>query len=341
MPFKILLNTLWLLFAAEGAARLAEWIHPPVDDLTFEYAPYRMLKMSRAPWRLNRDGFRARELETYRHSFLVEFLGGSVCLGVGTNPGPTVPERLEGALHRAGLARAEVLNLCQGGATSAQELAIFLEYGLPLAPQVVLSFDGANDVMHPQPIGEDTAANLPYRDREMRARMNGNDGLDHLALARVAARLAIRWGRPVTVKDDGVPEAAILDSYIATLSATRTLTEAQGGFYALLLQPTLHYEKPWSAEESAMWHARRPADAETLTRLIRDRYGAARQAVASWAPFYDLTPVFAHTAAAIYSDSVHFSGPQGYAMLFDELVRQGLVDRIGARYRGWEHAWPQ
>ncbi len=118
MTFKVFLNTLLLLLGSEGAARLAEWVHPPASDLTFEYAPYRMLKMSQAPWRLNRDGFRARELETYRNSFLIEFLGGSVCLGVGTNPGPTVPERLEIALHRAGLARVEVLNLCQGGATS-------------------------------------------------------------------------------------------------------------------------------------------------------------------------------------------------------------------------------
>src|SRR5579862_7429137 len=108
---KIFLTTLLLLLGSEGIARLAEWIHPPGDDLTFEYAPYRMLKMSHAPWQLNRDGFRARELATYSHSFLVEFLGGSVCLGVGTNPGPPVPERIELALHQAGLARAQVLNL--------------------------------------------------------------------------------------------------------------------------------------------------------------------------------------------------------------------------------------
>ncbi len=82
-----------------------------------------------------------------------------------------------------------------------------------------------------------------------------------------------------------------------------------------------------------MWRGRRPADAETFSRLIRDRYGTAREAVASWAPFFDLTPVFAHTGATIYSDSVHFNGPQGYAMLFDELERQGLVKQIAARYR--------
>ncbi len=87
-----------------------------------------------------------------------------------------------------------------------------------------------------------------------------------------------------------------------------------------------------------MWRARRPADAEAFSHLIRDRYGAAREAVASWTSFYDLTPVFAHTAAAVYSDSVHFRGPQGYAMLFDELERKGLVDQIVTRYQTWDHS---
>jgi hypothetical protein len=341
MTLKIILNTLLLLAASECTARLAEWMHPPSAELSFEYAPYRMLKMSHAPWPLNRDGFRARELETYRQSFLIEFLGGSVCLGVGTDPGPSVPERLEAALHRAGYVRAEVVNLCQGGATSAQELAIFLQYGLPLAPQVVLSFDGANDVMHPQPIGEDDAPNLPYQDREIRARMSGDTALTHLAALRVAARLTARWNPPKRVTGNSVPEADILTSYHQTLSIVRILTEQQGGFYALLLQPTLHFEKPWSAQEAAMWRTSHPTGAEDLSRVIRDRYCTAREAVASWAPFYDLTEVFAHANATIYSDSVHFRGPVGYAMLFDDLARQGLIAQIGLRYRAWERQWPR
>src|SRR5260370_24782958 len=185
----ILLNTVLVFALAEGAARIAEWVHPERPDMTFGYAPYRMLRMTRAPWPLNREGFRARELESYRGRFLVEFLGGSVCVGVGTNPGAPLAERLEAELHRAGLARAAVLNLCQGGATSSQELAIFLEYGLPLAPRVVCSFGGANDLMHPRPVGEDDAANLPYHDAELRARFEGTlagDLAPHLALLRVA-----------------------------------------------------------------------------------------------------------------------------------------------------------
>lgn len=350
----IVLNTLLLLALAEGGARLAEWIHPQRADVAFEYAPYRMLKMSKAPWPLNREGFRARELETYHGGFLIEFLGGSACLGVGTDPGPTVPERLEQALHRAGLVRAEVLNLCQGGATSAQELAIFIQYGLPLAPQVVLSFDGANDLLHPRPIGEDAGANLPYDNAGLEARVNGQDILSHLALARVASRIALRWWGQ-RAGGEAIPESAILNSYFYTLSVVRTLSESRKASYAVLFQPVLHYEKPWSAEEAAAWRGIHPRGGDKISHAIRERYTLARGAIAQWAahtgtPLYDLTDVFASTADTIYSDSVHFRGPRGYALVFDDLARRGLIERIATQYRDWERTeessqegrvWPQ
>jgi lysophospholipase L1-like esterase len=337
----IALNTIILLALAEGVARLAEWVHPAGDAVTFAYSPYRMLKMSQAPWPLNRDGFRARELETYHDSFLIEFLGGSVCLGVGDDPGATVPERLEAALHQAGLARVMVLNLCQGGAASAEELAIFVEYGLPLHPQVVLSFDGANDVLHPRPVGDDNAPNLPYLNAQLEARVNRQDGVSHIALARVAARMAARFAAPAPAQSPPVPESAILDSYLYHLAAVRTLAEADHCFYAVLFQPTLHLDKPWSAEETAMWNPRRPRDAAPLTRLIRERYGHAREAAAQWADdegvaLYDLSSTFSNINQTVYSDSVHFRGSSGYELLFAQLERSGLIARIRARYREWE-----
>jgi hypothetical protein len=337
----ILVNTFLLLVLFEGAARVAERIHPGGDAVAFAYSPYRMLKMQRAPWALNRAGFRAQELDTYGNSFLIEFLGGSVCLGVGDRPGETVPERLEHAMHALGLTRARVLNLCQGGATSAQELSILIEYGLPLHPQAVLSFDGANDMLHPRPIGQDAAANLPYENQQLQARVDGRDGLAHFALARVALRLTTRFRSPLATQQEPVPTAAILDSYLYHLSLARTLTEANHGLYAVLLQPTLHLDKPWSPEESTLWSAARPRDTAPLSQLIRDRYSQARGAATQWAAsngatLYDLTRVFAKAPEPLYSDSVHFRGPRGYELLFAELQRQGLVTRLRERYREWE-----
>jgi hypothetical protein len=336
----ILCNTLLAMVLAEGAARIAEWLHPESAEIRFAYAPYRMLRMVKAPWALNRDGFRAKEPEAYRDKFLIEFLGGSACLGVGTNTGRIIPDRLQDALHSAGFRAASVLNLCQGGATSAQELVIFLQYGYPLSPQVVLSFDGANDLMHPYPTGEDDAPNLPYRDREMRAQFD-HSFLPHLALTRVAARIARRGADPSARFDLAVEPVKIYRSYIDALDAVRLLTVAHGGVYAVLLQPSLHHEKPWSVQETEMWRERRPMDGAQVSSYVRELYGGAVSTLRQWSmdtgtPFYDLSRVFARTPETVYSDSVHFTGELGYELLERELVRQGLVERISEQYSVWE-----
>jgi hypothetical protein len=238
--------------------------------------------------------------------------------------------------------RARVLNLCQGGAPSGQELAIFLEYGLPLSPQVVLSFNGANDLMQPRPLGLGDAANLPYRDREIRAQFEGAHGIaGHLALGRVAARLAQRLPAPAQRIEDAVPPGDILNSYLYVTEVVRTLTESQGGLYAVMLQPTLHYEKPWSDSERAMWARKRPVNAEELSKWANGLFRQARLALRAWssetgASFYDLTGVFAQTHDTIYTDSVHFTGSAGYQMLAEELARQRWIERIAERYRAWE-----
>ena len=330
----------------EGGARIAEWIHPFRPDLSFRYAPYRMLRMEKAPWPLNREGFRAREFDRYQGLFLIEFLGGSVCLGVGTNVGKTLPERLEEALHQSGFERAAVVNLCQGGASSAQEFAIFAEYGLPLDPQVVISFDGANDLLHPQPVGDDEAPNLPYLNAEARARVDGDgEWLSHMAAVRVAARLGGHWRGRRTHKGPGVRTEAIVGSYLYTLGLTRTLAESRGALYAVILQPTLYVAKPWSPQETKMWSARLGEDREGIARQSATRYRAASLALANWGnqnqvPVYDLSHAFEHWNGNVYSDSVHFSGPQGYEVLFEQMRLRGLLGRIAAQYGNWDAKRP-
>lgn len=340
---QVLLNIALLVAATEGGARLIERWWPAAEDVIFDYAPYRMLKMTAAPFALNSDGFRAAEWNAYRGKFLVEFVGGSACLGVGADPGAPLPERLEAALRHAGLVHAAVVNLCQGGTTSAQELAILIEYGLPLRPQVVLSFNGANDLLHPRPMGEDDAPNLPYHHREMQARFDGHHGwLDHLAVRRVSDRIARRLPMPAALlAPPGPPVAprAIFDSYVYVTQAERALAEAGGALFAVLLQPSLHYAKPWSAEERGMWAARHPKDADSASAYACGLFEQLRvEAAASGLPLYDLTQVFRDTPATVYSDSVHFRGATGFQMLEEELERQGIVAAIAERYQVWARA---
>jgi hypothetical protein len=225
-------------------------------------------------------------------------------------------------------------------------LAIFLEYGLPLRPQVVISFNGANDLFHPQPLGDDPGANLPYHDREMRALFAGmHSWSEHLGIKRVSDRLYRRLNEgseAMYSKPRGmVAPGTILESYFYTTEVIRALTEEQHGLYGLILQPALHYAKPWSSEEAAMWKQRRPHDAQSATDYAHGLYAQARTAAAVWsaksgAPLFDLTEAFAETPGTIYSDSVHFKGETGFRILEQELERRGLIQAIRERYKAWE-----
>jgi len=165
----------------------------------------------------------------------------------------------------------------------------------------------------------------------------------HLALARIAGRLIHRV--PAASAAPAVPLSNILHSYEYTLGVTGTLAESRGALYAVLFQPTLHFAKPWSPQEAGMWRGRRPQDGEAMSRGVRDLYAGAAAELARWAAarnlmLVDLTHTFERTPETIYSDSVHFTGERGYAMVFEEIERRELLARIAERYRAWERRAP-
>ena len=151
-----------LLLAVEAIARVAE-------------------RAAAAPVAGNRSG----AVDRYRASFLIEL--------VGTQCGD-LPRRLEDGLRRAGLSRIAVLNVCDA------ERA-FLDYGLPMAPRVVLTMEGS-------PLRRETAqplAMLRWADRFHAARARG-------------------WST-----------AAEVNSAVYRAEVERVLTQSQGGWFAVLL----------------------------------------------------------------------------------------------------------
>ena len=109
----------------------------------------------------------------------------------------------------------------------------------------------------------------------------------------------------------------------------------------VMFQPTLHFAKHWSGEESKMWRRLRPGNGEEMSHRAAALYAAAIPELDQWARagqtrVLDLTRVFENTAETVYSDSVHFAGERGYAMLSAEIARQGLLGEITQKYRAWE-----
>jgi lysophospholipase L1-like esterase len=345
------LNTLLLLALVEGAAALVEAVRPRKDPnlLSFAYSPYRMLKSATAPWPINSDGFRARELSTYdRSRFTVLFLGGSVCVGWGGENGDPLSALVEAELHRRGLTRAQVINLGQGGAVSRQELDILVDYGLPLHPRVVVSFNGANDWFHPLPMGNDRAPNLPNHDALMRGLWERNEKgpiaalVDHSHAVSVLQRVRERMARDrrSAGSEAVVPIDDVVSSYFTAMDHARALLEPLQATHIVAIQPTAFMGKSLSPEEEAFQNATySPFQVDHARRLIaRVRERARIRAQNPATPTYDLSDALAGEAGTLYLDSVHFGNAKGYPLLLQALVQQGFFDEVRRVYEGWERS---
>ncbi len=344
-------NCLLAFFLLNVGAYVVERIHPePGLGPDFDYAPYRMMKHVHAPWPLNEDGFRAPSLKataaTASEHFNIVFLGGSVCLGVGGDNGAPLPDLLEEALHHQGLKQARVLNLCQGGAVTGQELAILLQYGLEQRPSLVVSFDGANDLMHPAPIGFDEKPNLPYLNKEMSALWsqvkNGSSFILPLMQTPIAhlVRRTIKHihFHPAAEAVNSADE--IVDSYIQGLDLATRISTSYHIAHAVVLQPVLYRGKKLHPQELAKVADiyQDPGRVSVRANLI---YALAVEKLRHWsktsgATFYDATQTFKDVDGPIYVDSVHYGVPQGYQLVLATLKQQGFLTYVEQLYRKWE-----
>jgi len=357
IAFSVVFTTFILfLLMVEGAAFVAMKLRgtpkPNAPLLKFDYAPYRMMKTVQAPWPINEAGFRAKPLQSYLarpdESFRIVFLGGSVCAGYGGDTGPVLPDLLQERLHELGLAGTEVINLAQGGAVSAQELAILIQYGLKLQPEIVISFNGVNDLGHPSPIGSDEEPNLPYFDARMREMWQDakrpsfwSAFYTRTSTGQMPARIyhkLLRAGFFGGSKKKVVPVDGVVASYVRTMDLTRRLTAAYGIKHVVVLQPVALVKKPMSPEELRYV---REFDLLNFQERFQALYQKSAEALHSLSPdgefrtFYDLAGAFRDEERTVYLDGTHFVNRIGYPRLLEVLEEQGLIEQISREYRRW------
>lgn len=352
----VLTTFIIFLLLVEGAAFIAMKLrgiqHPDAPLLKFDYAPYRMMKTIQAPWPINEEGFRAKPLRSYLarpdESFRIVFLGGSVCVGYGGDTGPVLSDLLEERLRELGKTQVEVVNLGQGGAVSAQELAILIQYGLKLQPKIVLSFNGVNDLGHPSPIGLDEEPNLPYFDARMREMWRDTKRSFWSALytrtssgqmpTRIYHKLR-RAGFFGGIKIKEVPVESVVASYVGMMDLTRRLAAAYDIRHAVVLQPVALVDKPMSdqelryAEKAGLLSFR-----ERFQALYRQTAEALHAASSGgdFRSFYNLVGAFREEKRTVYLDGAHFVNRIGYPRLLEVLEEQGLIEQIAREYRSWE-----
>jgi len=207
-------------------------------------------------YRTNELGLRGSEiaLEPTRPRAIV--VGGSAAFGLRVPELSTFAARLE-----ARLAGVEVLNAGVSGYLSAQELALVVTRLLDLGPDVLVVFDGWNDVYDPywwSRFGDGERAhpgvNNGFRTMEDRlVRYHEIEQEPLAALFEVGRTLVrrssvfgalARWLRPEPGGDSGgslgaAQRSAIANGYVANLRKLRDLTAARGIGLLVVVQPEL------------------------------------------------------------------------------------------------------
>jgi lysophospholipase L1-like esterase len=130
-------------YDAEGDGTYSKYVPGEVKRLTSEATGETVTV------RINSHGFRGRDFGVEKPAGVVRVvtLGGSSTFGFGVGDDETYPAQLERVLNQrsGGAPRYEVVNFGVPHSTSSNILAMFLAEGLPLDPDVVTFYEGAND----------------------------------------------------------------------------------------------------------------------------------------------------------------------------------------------------
>lgn len=240
--------------------------------------------------------------------------GGSAMWGTGARDEFTIPSYLSKKLQEHGL-DVWITNFGESGYVSTQEvIALMLELQKGNVPDVVIFYDGVNDVFSAFQQG---AAGLPqneYHRIESFNQLNWRSQiLEKLALYRAARGLVVAvQGKPVP-KDDARLVDAVLDVYFNNYQIVNALAK-QYGFTALFYwQPTIYTKPTLSAWERQEMN--RYGEAEFMRRAYR---AFAERAKPN--NVFDLSNAFDGEAGTVFIDAWHIS-EAGNARIADLMIQ--------------------
>jgi lysophospholipase L1-like esterase len=310
----------------------------------------------------NDNGFRIDEdvvIPKPENEFRVFVLGGSTVL-LGSPLSNTIPGVIETDLRAGGLKQARVYNFGVVSFVSAQELALLVHRLVTLKPDLVIAYDGGNDLYEPwfydprpgypfnffvweaalAPIQrpstrtladfvEDSALSrflLDPKERQNRIRLRD---LRH----KVAYRSA-RWKRE------------IVQAYTSNVVAMCRFSRANGILFASFFQPTLHYSLNLDArhKELAEGGGLNQDTGGQLTQGMLEERAGVRVAFANGIPpdeqdpgcrFNDLSDIFAQQGSEYYWDLIHVDNRGnrviGSQIAKDLLAWDALRSRVAER----------
>ncbi len=265
----------------------------------FEYRPY--VGFSPLP------GFRPMP-SPEKKAFRVFFIGGSVM----ENSARSAVRDVEQDLIRRGC-KVEIINAGRSAYVTGQEVILTLMELVPLQPDLVIAFDGYNDISR---VEEGEAPGHPEYTRAMEASFRQGLDVYHSLLNDIAQRsflvqLPKKENRVLRQADPTGDEQAYdkaIEIYSSNIQKMSRLANAFGYGLIVAIQPAIFFKDHPGPSETTLIsknHDRERLYHHYYPRLIARAKAMAEQERIS---FRDLSRMFKDTHDDVFYDSAHFDG---------------------------------
>ncbi len=277
--------------------------------------------------RLNSEGFRIeREIVNPKPAdeFRVFVLGGST-VALGKPIEATIPAVIEAHLQAIGLPQARVYNFGVVSFVSGQELALLVHRLIDLKPDLVVAYDGGNDLI--QPWAYDPRPGYPFNflteEEAMSTLANSQGDAKTIAsLARDSAVIQALLGTADWIDRVGATMARlraevnygsepwkeqVANAYARNQTAMCRVARASGALFASVFQPILAYSEPLDSGHLGA------TGGEKTVASLREQREMALQAIARQFPapsteagcrFSDFSRILEKQQDA-YADAIH------------------------------------
>lgn len=250
---------------------------------------------------------------------VVLLVGGSTAQGFS-------PDILARAIGRRVGRTVRVANAAFGGYEARQEVVVASLWAPAIAPAVIVSLDGQNDLEHRLRVESPGAFFLDSAYRTY---------LTRPALAPLAFLLShsqayngmVRWSARRSV-GDWTRYADAIPVYADAEHALNVIARGLRAVRLMVLQPAMAFKQPLAPEERAFTAY---AYREPVMKTLYDHSAAALSALAvrDQVRFLDARTIYDGHAAPLFADDVHFRSNEGYEILARAIAEALPADAAG------------
>jgi lysophospholipase L1-like esterase len=301
----------------------------------------------RRQMRLNDEGFRIEgEVAVPKpvDEIRIFVMGGSTVLALDGSLAQSIPGAMERELRAGGLPQARVYNFGVTSFVSGQELSLLVHRLADLAPDLVIAYDGGNDLF--QPWYYDPRPGYPFNfvaweEAIGKFSNTGTQSKTVASLAQDSALLQALVGTTERSIRNGLEDLrgkvgfasapwkqTVVESYARNIAAMCRIAQANGALFAAFFQPLLPYSK------SLDWHQVEMSGGDQMIASLREQRGQVPATVATQLAavhakagcrFGDLSDFF-ENAPNTFVDVIHI----------DSQASSLIASRIARELLGWD-----